>query len=123
MNSLLSKRAAIAIVAALAALKLYLSATLQLHPDEAYYWLWSTDLAAGYFDHPPLIAWLIRLTTLFSNQELWVRLGGILETLIVSVLAWRLSILLAADTMKAAASVITLNVLPLTLAGSVVITP
>ena len=28
--------------------------------DEAYYWAWSRTLALHYFDHPPLIAWLIR---------------------------------------------------------------
>src|SRR6185437_6993843 len=28
--------------------------------DEAYYWDWSRHLAAGYFDHPPAIALLIR---------------------------------------------------------------
>ncbi len=111
------------VVAALVAWKTYLSSSLQLHPDEAYYWLWSRDLAAGYFDHPPLIAYLIRLTTLASQQELWVRFGGILETLVVSSLTWALSIRLAGDEKKAAASVITANVLPLTLAGSIVITP
>ena len=31
--------------------------------DEAQYWLWSRDLAFGYFSKPPLIAWLIRLAT------------------------------------------------------------
>lgn len=31
-----------------------------LYEDEAYYWVWSRHLATGYFDHPPLIAWLIR---------------------------------------------------------------
>ncbi len=122
-NSLLAARAAIAVVAATVAWKIYLSSTLQLHPDEAYYWLWSRYLDLGYFDHPPLIAYLIRLTTQFSQQELWVRFGGILETVIVSMLAWMLSLRLSQDRRKAAASVITANVLPITLAGSIVITP
>ncbi|MDP7113596.1 MAG: lipid-A-disaccharide synthase, partial [Myxococcota bacterium] len=29
------------------------------HPDEAYFWRWSLDLAWGYFDQPPMVAWLI----------------------------------------------------------------
>jgi hypothetical protein len=29
--------------------------------DEAYYWTWSRSLEWSYFDHPPLVAWLIRL--------------------------------------------------------------
>jgi hypothetical protein len=41
------------------------------HPlafDEAYYWQWSKNLAWGYYDHPPLIAFMIRAGTssLFS---------------------------------------------------------
>ena len=33
-----------------------MAALLPLSADEAYYWLWSKHLAAGYFDHPPAIA-------------------------------------------------------------------
>ncbi len=123
MEHILTKRNTVLVVALLSLWKMYLSATLQLHPDEAYYWMWSRHLDLGYFDHAPLIAYCIRLTTLFSQQELWVRFSGILETLIVSVLAWRLSLQLFHDDKIASASVITLNVMPLTLAGSVLMTP
>ena len=33
----------------------------ELDPDEAYYFMYSRDLAWGYFDHPPVIALMIRL--------------------------------------------------------------
>jgi hypothetical protein len=36
---------------------------LPITADEAYYFSWSDQLAWGYFDHPPLIAWLLHLTT------------------------------------------------------------
>jgi Dolichyl-phosphate-mannose-protein mannosyltransferase len=49
---------------------------LQLYPDEAQYWLWSRDLAFGYVTKPPLIAWLIRATTLFGDAEPMVRLSA-----------------------------------------------
>ncbi len=46
----------------------------ELVPDEAYYWVWSRHLAMSYFDHPPVIAYLIRLgTLLLGNTELGVR--------------------------------------------------
>lgn len=51
---------------------------LPLHPDEAYYWLWSRHLALSYFDHPPLIAYLIRLFTLFQSDVFTVRLAAVL---------------------------------------------
>ena len=40
----------------------------ELDPDEAYYWMYSQNLDWGYFDHPPIVATLIRLgTTLFPG--------------------------------------------------------
>ena len=48
-----------------------------LYPDEAQYWIWSRHLALGYFSKPPLVAWLIALTTgLFGDSELAVRLSA-----------------------------------------------
>jgi hypothetical protein len=39
-----------------------------LYPDEAQYWFWAKHLAFGYYSKPPLVAWLIALTTaLFGN--------------------------------------------------------
>jgi len=49
---------------------------LQLYPDEAQYWLWSRHLDFGYFTKPPLVAWLIRATTLFNSAEPLVRLSS-----------------------------------------------
>lgn len=46
-----------------------------LGPDEAQYWSWSLEPAFGYFSKPPMIAWLIGLsTTLFGHGEWAVRL-------------------------------------------------
>lgn len=36
------------------------NAQLPLYHDEAYYWVWSRHLALSYFDHPPIIAYMIR---------------------------------------------------------------
>jgi len=36
---------------------------LDLDPDEAYYWDWSRQLAWGYYSKPPLVAWIIALST------------------------------------------------------------
>jgi 4-amino-4-deoxy-L-arabinose transferase-like glycosyltransferase len=71
-------RIALIVVAATTALRiaaLFLT-PLQLYPDEAQYWLWSRHLAWGYASKPPLIAWLIRLTTSLDDAEAWVRLSA-----------------------------------------------
>ncbi|HTC18195.1 MAG TPA: glycosyltransferase family 39 protein, partial [Stellaceae bacterium] len=48
-----------------------------LYPDEAQYWFWSRHLELGYYSKPPLVAWLIALTTaIFGNGEFGVRLSA-----------------------------------------------
>ena len=48
-----------------------------LFPDEAQYWVWSQQLALGYYSKPPLVAWLIALTTaIFGDSEFAVRLSA-----------------------------------------------
>lgn len=41
--------------------------------DEAYYWYYSQNMAWGYFDHPPMVALLIKISSLFFDGELGVR--------------------------------------------------
>ncbi len=43
---------------------------VKISPDEAYYWDWTRFLSFGYFDHPPMIAWLVKLTTLVTGNTL-----------------------------------------------------
>ena len=77
-------RQALWIVLAATLARLLLGAVVPLFPDEAYYWEWSRRLAGGYFDHPPVIAWLIAGgTSLLGDTPLGVRLlpiaaGGLL---------------------------------------------
>ncbi|WP_461532522.1 ArnT family glycosyltransferase [Sinomicrobium sp.] len=41
--------------------------------DEAYYWYFSQNLNWGYFDHPPMVAFLASLGTILFDHELGVR--------------------------------------------------
>ncbi|MDR7518499.1 MAG: glycosyltransferase family 39 protein [Armatimonadota bacterium] len=50
-----------------------LAASIPLFHDEAYYWLWARRLDWGYLDHPPMIAYLVRLGTLGGDGVLWIR--------------------------------------------------
>ncbi len=63
-------------------LRLLQLSSLELAPDEAYYWDWSRHLSLGYYDQGPLIAYLIRATTaLFGTNEFGVRIGVLLCSL------------------------------------------
>src|SRR6266498_4167697 len=67
----------------------------ELYSDEAYYWLWSLRPAGGYFDHPPLVAWLITASAWLVPGELGVRLlflaAGGLTVAFAALLAAELS--------------------------------
>ncbi|MFI5311473.1 MAG: glycosyltransferase family 39 protein [Gemmatimonadales bacterium] len=72
-------RQALAILGATTLLRLVIGAIVPLFPDETYYWDWSRVLMAGYFDHPPVIALLIRAgTTIFGQTSFGVRVFPIL---------------------------------------------
>jgi dolichol-phosphate mannosyltransferase len=61
--------------------------TMPLIPEEAYYWMYSQHPDLSYFDHPPMVAWLIGLgTDLFGHTEFGVRWGGAALMLGASVL-------------------------------------
>lgn len=73
-------------------LRLIYAAQVELLPEEAYYWNYSRHLDIGYLDHPPMVAWLIRLgTTLFGQTEFGVRAGALCCGLIASVFLYRLT--------------------------------
>ncbi|MCH8904691.1 MAG: glycosyltransferase family 39 protein [Bacteroidetes bacterium] len=46
----------------------------ELFHDESYWWVHSKFLAWGYFDHPPMIAIMVKIGYLFFQNELGVRL-------------------------------------------------
>jgi len=66
-------------IVALAAFRVFYTSGLDLHPDEAYYYLWSLRLDLSYFDHPPMVAYLFAtLNPFFDDSVLVIRLVTIL---------------------------------------------
>ncbi len=89
-------------VEALIALRAIMAALIPLTADEAYYWLWSKHLDAGYMDHPPAIAWLIRPgTALLGDTVLGVRLFGIALSILATVFVWKSALTLLQSRTKA----------------------
>ena len=105
-------------------LRFVLAATANLAEDEAYYWLWSTHLAAGYYDHPPMIAYWIRAgTAIFGQTAFGVRFVALLSSLAGSYLLYRASLSLFRDASAALLAVLWLNATLLCNAAAIVSTP
>ncbi|PIR14834.1 MAG: hypothetical protein COZ76_04780 [Flavobacteriales bacterium CG_4_8_14_3_um_filter_35_10] len=58
--------------------------------DEAYYWRWSQDLDWGFFDHPPLVAFIIKLSSFFFADALGVRFITVLLNALMIKIIWEL---------------------------------
>ena len=94
-------------LAVMVALRFWTAIHSDFETDEPYYWLWSHGLAAGYFDHPPMIAYFIRTGTLFFGDTiLGIRSMAILAMLAASVLVYILAIVLFDDRRIALLSVV-----------------
>jgi hypothetical protein len=102
--------AAFGLTFGLLALRLLVIGRFGLFFDEAYYWLWSTQLQAGYFDHPPMVAYVIRAgTILFGNIEFGVRFVGAVSLAAVAGLCYAIALTLTGDRRIAAWAAILLN--------------
>lgn len=58
--------------------KLLLASTIELGNDEVYYWTYLLRPDWNYFDHPPMVAWMMRIFSLngWWASELSLRLGS-----------------------------------------------
>jgi dolichol-phosphate mannosyltransferase len=103
----------IAIVIYLLILKLIFMGSIDLIPEEAYYWNYARHLDWGYLDHPPMVAWLIWISTaLLGKSELSVRLPAYLCWLVAAVFMFRLTLNLY-DRPAAFRAMLLLAVLPI----------
>lgn len=111
-------------VLALVVLRLVAAAWTPLTFDEAYYWMWSKHLAGGYYDHPPMVAFVIRAgTAILGDTELGVRLVSILLALPMSFAVYRTATILFGGMRVAANATILLNVTLMAAVGTLIVTP
>jgi len=61
-------------------LKLVFSGLIELGNDEVYYWTYALQTDWNHFDHPPMVGWMIRVTSLnlYWVSEISLRLGSII---------------------------------------------
>ncbi|MBV1888223.1 MAG: glycosyltransferase family 39 protein, partial [Urechidicola sp.] len=59
-----------------------------LFEDEAYYWVWSKNLAFGYYDHPPLVALWVKISSYFFDGELGLRFFSTISFTLMLIFIW-----------------------------------
>ena len=74
---------------ALIVLKIVSLSTVNLVTDEAYYWMWGQHPELSYYDHPPLNAWLIWISSqLFGHGLFQLRIWSLFTGIGTAVIFW-----------------------------------
>jgi hypothetical protein len=60
--------------------KIWFAHILPITGDEAYFIIWANHPDYGYYDHPPMVAWLLAAMLSISDAPLWLRMPTILIT-------------------------------------------
>jgi dolichol-phosphate mannosyltransferase len=114
---------AVGLIAYAFALRLVFAGSVELLPEESYYWNYSQHLDFGYLDHPPMVAWLIRLgTALFGQNEFGVRIGAIACGIVTSWFVYRLTRNLFGQA-SALAALLLVQALPFFFLSGLLLTP
>ncbi len=112
------------VIAALAFVRFAMARLRELAPDEAFYWLLGQHLNIGYLDHPPMVAWLIRLSTsVLGKSEFGVRAIMVLMSLGIIAMLLRLCFLLTQNMRAVGLLLAILATSPYTAALGLLATP
>lgn len=85
-----TERALLIALVVICAARLVAMALVPLAPEEAYYWMYWQNPNLSYYDHPPMIAWLIGAgVTIFGHSEFGVRAGGMTLMFLLSAMMCR----------------------------------
>ncbi|SFE32024.1 glycosyltransferase family 39 protein [Nitrosomonas sp. Nm166] len=115
--------AAIGIVIFALLLRLVYFGLAQLIPDEAYYWQYAQHMDLSFYDHPPMVAWLIWLgTAILGHNEFGVRIGALLCGLITMGYLYALAQNLY-DKSTAMRALLLLAILPVGFGSGLLMTP
>jgi len=71
-------------------IKVFFALMLPMTGDEAYFLFWARYPDYGYYDHPPMVAWILSLLLSVSDTELWVRFPAILFSMLIGWGIYRL---------------------------------
>ena len=83
---------AIAVVGYVILLRFVFLGSMDLMPEEAYYWNYAQHLDFGYLDHPPMVGWIIWLgTRLGGDTEFAVRIGAFLCWFVAGYFSYQLT--------------------------------
>jgi hypothetical protein len=89
------------ILFAIFAFKIILLTLLPLTGDEAYFIKWADNLSMGYYDHPPMIGWIIHIMNYISGSHIFFRLFAVATTFVAAFVIYKIALLYRVEKSKA----------------------
>lgn len=71
-------------------LNLIQASFVEVHADEAYYWVYSRFLDWGYFDHPPMVAVFIKIGDFLWPSTLGMRFLTVITSSLSALFLWKI---------------------------------
>lgn len=65
-------------------IRLIFAVWIPITGDEAYFIVWGNNLDYGYYDHTPMVGWLLSLFLMIFDASWWLRLPSVLLPIILS---------------------------------------
>lgn len=92
--------------------------------NEAYYWTWANHLDFSFFDHPPMVAYIIALSTAVGGDSVFfLRIGTVLLFCVTSFLIYLLAFEISGSRKTAFFSLCLANILPLYFLAGILTVP
>lgn len=102
--------------------RLFIIGKYDLMVEEAYYWNYTQHLDFGYLDHPPMVALLIKLSTMiWGVSEFGVRITALFGWVLTAWFSYKLTQLI--NPRAGQYAVLLLSILPFFFLESLIITP
>ncbi len=78
------------LIAIVLIIKIIFAFLLPMTGDEAYFIFWAQYPDYGYYDHTPMVAWILTAFLLLSDSEFWLRLPAIVFSLFIAWTIYKL---------------------------------
>jgi hypothetical protein len=85
LTALTSRQWLLVALAATLVFRVWLAAAAPVTADEAYFILWGRTPALGYYDHPPMVGWMLAPLAALSDAPWLLRLPAVLVPLITAL--------------------------------------
>lgn len=81
--------------------KILILTLLPLTGDEAYFIKWAQNLSLGYYDHPPMVGWVIHFMSYINGSHIFFRFFAVLSTFAASFVIYKIALLHNVEKQKA----------------------